>query len=87
MTISRDEFLRGLPAAVDHAAFRVEGGTIESLDACRQWRIDLEPLADLRLGMIVLPRQRVQIFLTGYDDDATRRFLERFELYYRRAGG
>jgi hypothetical protein len=87
MTISRDAFLRGLPAAVDHAAFRVEDGEIGSLDPRRPWRIVLEPLADLRLGMIVLPRQRVRIFLTGYDGDATRRFLERFELYYRRAGG
>jgi len=87
MTISRDEFLRGLPAALDHTAFRVDDGRIESLDPSRQWRVDLAPLPDLRLGMIVLPRQRVRIFLTGYDDAATRRFLDRFELYFRRAGG
>ena len=87
LTISREAFLRGLPAAVDHAAFCAGGAEIRSLDPRRQWRIVLEPLADLRLGMIVLPRQHVEIFLTDYGEDGKRRFLDRFELYFRRAGG
>ena len=37
--------------------------------------------------MIRLPRHRVEIFLTDCEAEETRRFLERFELYFRRAGG
>jgi hypothetical protein len=87
MTISREAFLRGLPAAVDHAAFHVDGTKIHSLDPRRPWRIVVEPLSDLRLGMIVLPRQRVEIYLPDNDGMANRRFLDRFELCFRRAGG
>jgi hypothetical protein len=85
MSISRAAFLRSLPAAVGHAEFRVEGGEIVPVDPVRKWRIVIAALPELRLGMIALPRQRVQIFL-GAGEDA-RRFLERFELAFRRAGG
>jgi hypothetical protein len=88
MTISRDAFMRSLPAAVDHAPFVDAGAEIRSAAAATtSWRIVLTPLADLAFGPIALPRQRVEIFLTGYDAPGRRRFLERFELYYRRAGG
>jgi len=87
MTTSREAFLRSLPAAVDHVAFRVDGGEIRPLDPHHQWRIVLEPMDDLVLGMIVLPRQHVEIFLTDCNADETKHFLARFELYFRRAGG
>jgi hypothetical protein len=87
MSISRDAFLRNLPAAVDHAEYVVDGPEIRAIDAGRAWRIVLEPLSDLALGMIVLPRQRVRIFLTEFTADEAARFLSRFELYFRRAGG
>ncbi len=87
MTITRSEFLRSLPAAVDHVAFAADGGDIRSLDHAHAWRITLTPLPDLRIALIRLGRFRVEIFLTGYDEARTRRFLERFELYFRRAGG
>jgi len=45
------------------------------------------PLPDLRLGLIVLPRHRVEVHLCGFDDARKRAFLDRFELYFRRAGG
>ncbi len=87
MTISRDAFLRSLPAAVGDAEFRVDGGEIRPLDPRQKWRIMLERLDDLVLGMIVLPRQHVEIYLAGCNADQTERFLARFELYFRRAGG
>jgi hypothetical protein len=87
MTISRDAFLRSLPAAVDDAAFRIDGGDIRPLDPDRKWRIVITALSDLVIGMIRLPRHRVEIFLTGCGVEETRRFLARFELYFRRGGG
>ena len=87
MTISRDAFLRSLPAAVDDAAFRIDGGTIRPVDPDQKWRIVIAALGDLSIGMIRLPRHRVEIFLRDCGVEETRRFLARFELYFRRAGG
>lgn len=87
MTIARDAFLANLPAAVRGSAFDVDGQEVRSRGGERAWRITLAPLPDLRLGALCLPRYRVEIWLTGYDGDARGRFLERFELAFRRAGG
>ena len=87
MTITRDAFLRCLPAAVDQVEFRVGDGDIRPLDPAGGWRIRLTELSELRIGLIRLARHRVEIFLAGHDEAATRRFVDRFELYYRRGGG
>ena len=87
MTITRDAFLRSLPAAVDNVAFGSGDGEIRSRDSGHRWRIVLTELPDLSIGLIRLARQRVEIYLTGYDEGRTRGFLDRFELYFRRAGG
>ena len=87
MTITREAFLRSLPAAVAQVAFAADGGEIRSLDPAHAWRIALSVLPELRIGLIRLGRYRVEIFLAGYDPARTTRFLERFELYFRRAGG
>ena len=87
MTISRDAFLQSLPAAVGQVAFRIDASVIRPLDPQQKWRIVIAPLADLRIGMLALPRQHVEIFLADCGADETTHFLERFELYFRRAGG
>ena len=87
MTISRESFLRALPAAVNHSPFTTQGAEVRPVDAGLGWRIVVTPLPDLRLGLIVLPRHRVEVHLCGFDDARKRAFLDRFELYFRRAGG
>jgi hypothetical protein len=87
MSISREEFLRVLPAAVAHDRYSVEGEEIRHQDEGRSWRIVFRALPDYRLGQLQLPRLGVQIFLCGYSGADTGGFLRRFELYFRRAGG
>ncbi|MFO1412899.1 MAG: hypothetical protein U1F10_03120 [Burkholderiales bacterium] len=87
MTITREEFLRSVSGAVGYVAFTTAGDELRFAGDGRAWRIALAALPDLALGMFRLPRHRVEVFLTGYDDDAARRFVERFELYFRRGGG
>jgi hypothetical protein len=87
MTISRESFLRLLPAAVGNAAFDIAGDDIRSDEHGRGWRIVLTPLPDWRMGRLALPRHRVEFHFTGYAEDERRRFLERFELHYRGGGG
>jgi len=88
MTITRAEFLRILPAAVNHVPFAVDPSSGAcSLDSGQNWRITLSPLPELCIALLRLQRLRVSIFLAGYDAAETTCFLDRFELYFRRAGG
>lgn len=87
MTISRDEFLRLLPDAVALAPCEVRGGEIVHGDAGRGWRIRLEPMPDLVLGLIRLPRQRVAFEFAGHAPAEIEAFFRRFDLYYARGGG
>ena len=87
MSISREEFLRVLPAAVAHDRFSVDGEEIRHQSESRSWRIVFRALTDRRLGRLQLPRLKVQIFLRSYSRADTGSFLRRFELYFRRAGG
>jgi hypothetical protein len=87
MTISREEFQRSLPAAVGHTVIEAAADEFRHRASGMSWRIALAALPDLRLGLLALPRFRVRIFLAGYADADARRFLDRFELYFRRGGG
>ena len=47
----------------------------------------LLPLADRRLGSVVLPRHRVEISLDGYSEEEARAFMARFHRGFQRGGG
>lgn len=93
MTITREEFLRTLAIAFDPSVFAVGGTEIRCIgegrgnDDARGWRIVIEPIADFAIGQFRLARQRVSIYVAGYDDGAMRKFINRFELHFRRGGG
>jgi len=87
MTITRDEFLRTLAMAFRQSPLVVDGAEIRSEEGGRGWRITLVPLADLELGQFRLPRHQVTLHLAGYDPDAARAFVDRFEFHFRRGGG
>jgi len=53
----------------------------------RRVEIALAPLADRRLGALVLPLTRVRIAFPGFSDAEAQRFLESFDAHYRRGGG
>jgi hypothetical protein len=85
MSLSREEFLRLLPAAVP--AFDFDGDVINWSDADRRGTIHLVPLADHRLGSVVVPRHRVDIVLEGWSEAEGDAFMERFQRAFLRGGG
>lgn len=87
MTTTRTDFLRLLPAAVGHVAFAAEGDAFVHRDGAREWRIGLQPLPDLRIGLIRLQRYRVDFSFAGWSEAAIDAFMARFELHFRRGGG
>lgn len=87
MSLSREEFLRLLPAAVGRVAFREHGGVISGGDEMRRWTLRLVPLADLHLGRLTLPRHRVEIRFDGFSEDELEAFMARFHRGFQRGGG
>lgn len=87
MAITRAEFLRSLPAAVDFVSYLIAGERVEHREADRRWRIELERLPDRRIGLLALVRHRVDFLFEGYTCVEVERFMARFALYYRRGGG
>ena len=85
MSLSREEFLRLLPAAV--GSFVVNGDEVRRSDGNRGWVIRLVPLADHRVGSVVVPRHRVEIVLEGYSEADADAFMNRFHRAFIRGGG
>jgi hypothetical protein len=85
MSLSREEFFRLLPAAV--MAFDVDGETVWWSDGGRRRTIRLHPLAEHRLGSVVVPRHRVEIVLDACSEAEGRVFMERFHRAFLRGGG
>ena len=85
MSLSRDEFFRLLPAAV--GPFVTAGGVIRPSGGNRRWVIRLVPLADHRVGRVVVPRHRVEIVLEGCAEAESEAFMERFHRAFLRGGG
>ena len=85
MSLSREEFLRFLPAAV--GSFVVNGDEVRRSDGHRGWVIRLVPLADHRVGSVIVPRHRVEIILEGCSETEAEAFMARFRRGFLRAGG
>lgn len=87
MTISRADFARLLPAAVGHATFAADDAGYAGGSEGRRWVIAVQPMADLTMGGLRLPRLRVTLSFAGYSAPEVEEFMARFDLYFRRGGG
>ena len=87
MTTTRADFLRLLPAAVNHVAFSGEGAAFVHRENGRGWRIGFRNLPPLRIGQVRLERHQVDFDFNGYSAAEIDAFMARFELYFRRGGG
>jgi len=87
MSIARADFRRLLPAAVNHVAFAEEDGVYTYSEGGRGWRIRMQSLPPLRLGLIRLERYQIDFGFTAYSAKEIEDFMARFEMYFRRGGG
>ena len=85
MSLSRQEVVRLLPAAVE--GHEVDGDTVRFFDAGRAGTLGLVPLASLRLGSLVLPRLRIEVALEGASEAEGEAFLGRLLRAFLRSGG
>lgn len=89
MSISRREFMRSLIPAIAPATFETdsEGHLIEVIGAPGKVEIRLSDERERRLASLCLPIIDVRITLAGFEPEAKKRFLSRFERAFQRGGG
>lgn len=87
MSISRIEFERSLPEAVDNVPYAIDGSEFSHDGGERSWRIALEPLPDRVIALLRLPRHRVKFRLDGFDTATRVAWVDRFARYFQRGGG
>lgn len=88
MSITRQAFLRLLPAATGGQTFFEQGsGFFWHREGGKTWQITLEPVSPLSLGALNLERYRVEILCEGYSDMEIVAFLKRFDDHFQRGGG
>ncbi len=82
-TITRQDFLRILPAATGEAEIREVAGVFFG----RGWSLRLTAIPPLEIGRVRLERHRVEIEFDGLTEAEQERFMQRFSLHYQRGGG
>ena len=82
-TITRQDFLRILPAATGEDDIRESAGCFFG----RGWSLRLTAIPSLEIGSVRLERHRVEIEFDGLSEDQQERFMQRFTLHYQRGGG
>lgn len=82
MGITRAEFVRLLPAAVNGAAFEEIDGAMHG----RGWRVRVAELEPRRIAALSAPVLEVVLEVHA-EEEAAAMFVARFLLGYQRAGG
>ncbi len=85
MALSREEFLRLLPAAVP--SFEIVGDTVRWSEAGRRRTIRLIAASARRVGVVAVPCHRVEIALDVDDEAEGEAFMARFHRAFMRGGG
>ena len=87
MTISHADFLRSLPAALNNAAYKINGNEITVEWENRGLQIILSGESVRSFGPVLLPVTHVEYVFSGYSEPEIQQFLEHFDMCYRRGGG
>lgn len=87
MSISREDFLRLLPGAVEQVRYDEASGCFHGGGRGRSWTLRLQPLPDRRLGSVVLPRHQVELQFADYSEVEIETFMVRFHRAFQRGGG
>lgn len=81
------ELIDWLPGASGARPLALAGASAEVALEPGRLRLEWQPLPERRIGLIVLPRLRVQFHFEGTGPEARQRFMRHFDLYTQRGGG
>lgn len=87
MGFTQLEFMRLLPAALREHSYHVDGQTIHVEVEGKPLVIRLGAEQVRRIALLTLPYIPVEFDYHALEEDTFKRFLQRFDLYYRKGGG
>lgn len=76
-----------LPRLLDGREYKVEGSIIVCENDGRRIIFTLWPEQQRTIASITLPSTRIDISLDDFSDEEQKRFMEKFDLRFRRGGG
>lgn len=87
MGLTREEFFKSLPQAIDHREFTVTNGVVRIEFDNRAVTIELGEERTRSIALLKLPYMEVSFTFLDFTVQERDRFMERFNLYFRRGGG
>ena len=87
MALTEKMFLDTLGRALDSDAYIWDGKQAVLAQDGRSFTITFEEQANFALGGFRIPRAKVTLDLSGYEDDEAQIAVARFERYFHRGGG
>ena len=87
MGIVHRDLFRSLPAAVGEHDYEVQGRRVLITIGEGQIEISLGEQRERRIALLRLPVTTVTFTVHNLAEDVLNRFMERFDLYFRRGGG
>lgn len=88
MGYTHEEFKRTLEFFMDGQPYTVSGTQVNIPGPGRNVCISLGPQNERRIGPTIrLPKTPVEIVFSGFSEADRKRFMQRFEMIFRRGGG
>jgi hypothetical protein len=87
MGLTREEFFKSLPQAIAHREFTVTNGVVRIEFENRAVTIELGQERMRSIALLTLPYMEVRFTFLDFSVQERERFMERFNLYFRRGGG
>ena len=87
MGLTRKEFFASLPQAIAHREFTVTNGVVRIKLEKRVVTIELGEERTRSIALLELPYMEVSFIFLRFTVQERERFMERFNLYFRRGGG
>lgn len=87
MALTTKMFLDTLARALDSEEYVWDGKTATLVQDERSFVITFEEQAGFALGGFSIPRARVTLELSGYEDEEAKIAVAQFDRYFHRGGG
>ena len=88
MGYTHEDFIRTLETFMDGQSYSVSGTEIHIPQSGSEVNISLGLQGERRIGPTIrLPQTPVEIVFSGFSEGNQKRFMERFEMIFRRGGG
>lgn len=90
MALTKADFLRGLPRALDGNEYRLNGAETEvTVDAGGGQRLTIQLGAERerRIALLRLPAMTVRLIFLNYSDDRRTELVQMFDRAFQRGGG